>query len=96
MSRNNENKPPLPIQWGEEYWARVPVCPACGDITDSLEQCKFCGQKFLPDEAVRERRKISRYDCLLCGGKKTMVCTRVEYNGHLRGKCASCGAAIMG
>ena len=29
MSRANENKPPLPIEWTEEYGCKVPTCPAC-------------------------------------------------------------------
>lgn len=67
MSRANENKPPLPIEWAEEYGCKVPTCPACGDIMDSVDQCPYCGQKFSPDDTVRERKKVSRMACLLCG-----------------------------
>lgn len=96
MSRANENKPPLPIEWVEEYGCKVPTCPACGDITDSVEQCPYCGQKFLPDDTVRERKKVSRMACLLCGTEHALVITRDAYNGHIRGVCEACGAKMMG
>lgn len=96
MSRANENKPPLPIEWAEEYGCKVPTCPACGDITDSAEQCPYCGQKFLPDDTVRERKEVKRMACLLCGTEHALVFTRDAYNGHIRGVCEACGAKMMG
>lgn len=83
MSRANENKPPLPIEWAEEYGCKVPTCP-------------YCGQKFSPDDTVRERKKVSRMACLLCGTEHALVITRDAYNGHIRGVCEACGAKMMG
>lgn len=75
---------------------KVPTCPACGDIMDSVDQCPYCGQKFSPDDTVRERKKVSRMACLLCGTEHALVITRVAYNGHIRGVCEACGAKMMG
>ena len=97
MSKANENKPPLPIEWADEYGCKVPTCPACVDITDSVDQCPYCGQKFLPDERTEELKKPPkqvRTICLVCG-ENTMVGTRSWYNGHFRGKCEKCGAVMM-
>ena len=71
-------------------------CPACGDIMDSVEQCPYCGQRVLPDDTVRERKKVSRMACLLCGTEHALVITRGAYNGHIRGVCEACGAKMMG
>lgn len=95
MSKANENKPPLPIEWAEEYGCKVPTCPACGDITGSVDQCPYCGQKFLPDDTVRERKEVKRMACFLCGTEHALVITRDAYNGHIRRVCEACGQKMM-
>lgn len=91
----NKDAPPLHIKWVDDYYDKIPQCPMCEMIVNSLDQCESCGQRFLPDAIVRERRKVFRLSCPRCGGKDTMVCLQVEYNGHLRGTCAACGAIVM-
>lgn len=69
MSRANENKPPLPIEWAEEYGCKVPTCPACGDITDSVEPCPHCGEQASIEQAALGSKKYLVWwvRCKLCG-----------------------------
>lgn len=44
---------PMPLKWTESYDCHIdslipePVCPYCGDMPYSTEQCVFCGQRFI-------------------------------------------------
>lgn len=40
-----------------------------------------------------ERIPLERLDCIMCGGKGTIVGTRAK-NGHFHGECEVCGCRI--
>ena len=95
----NGKKTPVKIGWAEEFGGGVyPKCPACGEMPYSTERCVFCGQRFIQDEKVKEFNEPmpeERMDCLICGGKGTIVGQRARTNGHFHGRCANCGAVMM-
>lgn len=97
--KENGRKPPLKIGWSEEYGGVWPVCPACGEMPYSTERCVFCGQRFIQeDEQLQEYNKPmpeERRDCLMCGGKATVIGRRARGNGHFHGECERCGARVM-
>lgn len=37
---------PVPLGWQDGYGGKEPVCPHCGEMPYSYEQCVFCGQRF--------------------------------------------------
>lgn len=94
----NGRQPARNLNWVSGYQdEKIPVCPACGAATYSLERCIFCGQKFLPDERTEELKKppeTVRKTCPVCGGE-TMIGTHSRYNGHFHGKCEKCGARML-
>lgn len=47
------------------------------------------------NDAVRERKEVTRMACLLCGTEHALVITRDAYNGHIRGVCEACGAKMI-
>jgi len=42
-----------------------------------------------------EKLSGERMDCIMCGGKGTLVGNRSKFNGHFHGECEACGARIM-
>lgn len=97
---------PVPLLWVDSFDGMrdiiirggEPQCPHCGDMPYSLQQCVFCGQRFIQDEAVAEYNKppeTVKLNCPMCGGEKTLVGARSRINGHFHGKCEKCGCAIM-
>ena len=62
---------PMPLRWTESYDCQTdspipePVCPYCGDMPYSTEQCMFCGQRFVlegyhdPDTQAGQRQDRS-------------------------------------
>lgn len=96
----NGRKPPIRIAWEKDYDGGVyPACPACGEMPYSTERCIFCGQKFIQDDKKLQDYATPpeevRMDCVVCGGKNTMVGTRAKSNGHFHGRCEACGALMM-
>lgn len=95
----NANAALLPIKWADGYDGGVsPQCPACGEMPYSTEQCIFCGQRFVQDEATVEYSKPPeevRLDCIMCGGIGSLVGVRARYNGHFHGHCEKCGCTVM-
>ena len=97
---------PVPLSWKDSYDGcrdviikdSDPVCPHCGEMPYSYEQCVFCGQRFVQDEKIEEMSEPPEeetIDCLLCGGEGTMKGYRAKVNGHFHGKCEKCGAVMM-
>lgn len=95
----NGKKPPVKIGWDESYGGTWPKCPACGEMPYSTERRVFCGQRFIQnDEAVEEYNTPTpeeRLDCIMCGGKGTLVGRRARSNGHFHGVCEKCGARVL-
>lgn len=86
----------LPIEF--DGYGNIPVCPICGEMPYSTEQCHWCGQHFVQDEKIAEYNKpapVERMTCPNCGGKNTMVGTHSNYNGHFHGSCEKCGCVVM-
>lgn len=63
---------PVPLEWTDMFDGMAdriipngePVCPHCGEMPYSYEQCAFCGQRFLPitedaaaDHTAPQRRR---------------------------------------
>lgn len=99
--KKNGKAPPLPLKWEPDITGRGmgwPICPACGEMPYSTDQCLFCGQRFVEDEAVKrytETPEELHFDCLSCGGKGTVVGYRAKSNGHFHGVCEACGCRVM-
>lgn len=95
----NGKEPPQTLDWMEQIdGGYIPVCPACGEVPYSTERCVFCGQRFVQDEKVKEFNEPmpeERMDCLICGGKGTMVGQRARTNGHFHGRCEKYGAVMV-
>ncbi|MEY8369771.1 hypothetical protein AALA24_13545 [Anaerovoracaceae bacterium 42-11] len=89
------NKPPVKLLIEFDGYGDIPVCPVCGDLPYSMEQCYWCGQRFIQDEEIEEYNKpdVVEMKCFVCGGK--MVGTISKYNGHFHGQCEECGATII-
>ena len=99
--KQNGKAPPVPLKWepncdgGGMGW---PICPACGEMPYSTVRCLFCGQEFIQDEVTAEyssEPEEERQDCMVCGGKKTLVGYRAKSNGHFHGICEACGCRVM-
>lgn len=97
---------PVPLLWKDTYDGMrdkiipggEPECPRCGEMPYSLQQCVFCGQRFIQDEVVKERSKppeTVKLNCPMCGGEKSLVGSRSRINGHFHGKCEKCGCVLM-
>ena len=101
QDKQNGKAPPVPLKWESDYMGRgmgFPICPACGDMPYSTERCIFCGQPFIQDErtkAYNEPPEVERYDCLVCGGKGTVVGGRSKSNDHFHGICEACGCRVL-
>ena len=101
----NKDKPPVEIGWGVEYdyvtdsGVMVPECPVCHEMPYSLEECYFCGTKFIQDDpalieykAANGATKEELSTCLKCKGVFHTISTmrngewRVT-NGWCEGSC---------
>lgn len=59
---------PAPIEWRDYFDGMAdkiipcgePVCPYCGEMPYSYEQCVFCGQRFLTDESGNDNTAPQR------------------------------------
>ena len=97
----NGKLPPVKIGWIDMFGydgGSYPICPSCGEMPYSTDRCYFCGQRFIQDEKVKEFNEPmpeERMDCLICGGKGTMVGQRARTNGHFHGRCEKCGAVMV-
>ncbi len=97
---------PVPLEWEDSFDGMrdkiipngEPICPHCGEMPYSTEQCVFCGQRFIKDKQTEEFEKpseIERTNCIMCGSVNSVVGTRAKTNGHFHGKCEKCGAVCM-
>ena len=97
--KGNGKAEPVHIRWVVDCdGSKIPECPSCGEMPYSVKRCTFCGQKFLTDaiaDAWNEPLEEERMDCLVCGGKGTIVGTRAKSNGHFHGRCTACGCLVM-
>ena len=77
----NGRKPPIKIRYQNDYGMMMPYCPACGDMAYSHERCVFCGQKFITEEAPRNKKEIigategedGTLTCDKCGAHEAMT-----------------------
>ena len=105
----NKDKPPVEIGWGAEYdyvtdsAVMVPECPVCHEMPYSLEECYFCGTKFIQDDpalieykANNGRTKEELSTCLECKGVLHTI--SIMRNGEWRvanGWCEGCGMRFI-
>lgn len=82
----------LPIVF--DGYGNIPMCPVCGEMPYSTEQCHWCGQRFIQDEEVEEYEKplTQNGKCPNCG--KDIVIHISKYNGHKHFLCGRCGMAV--
>ena len=58
----NALKEPIYLTWEEmgnifdenDEDEKVPICPSCGEMPYSFNQCVFCGQRFIQTNSGRE------------------------------------------
>ena len=83
----------LPIVF--DGYGNIPMCPVCGEMPYSTEQCHWCGQRFLQDEEVEEYEKplTKKMKCFNCGADVTVHISK--YNGNKSFRCDKCGMAMM-
>ena len=83
----------LPIV--DDGYGMIPMCPVCGEMPYSTEQCHWCGQRFIQDEEVEEYGTplTEEFNCPNC--KKPGIAHISRYNGHRHFRCEYCGMAFM-
>ena len=91
----NEKKEPVKLPIVFDGYGMIPQCPTCGEMPYSLEQCYWCGQRFIQDEETIEYAKPQTVAmrCFNCGtlGEATVS----KYNGHKHFHCKVCGCSMM-
>lgn len=87
-------KEPIKLPIENDGYGMIPMCPICGEMPYSTEQCHWCGQRFIQDKEIEEYNtpNETEIECFNCGGKIKGV--RSKYNGHFHGTCQSCGITI--
>lgn len=76
--------------------ARIILCSMADEL--EREAGRMCEHLIQEDEALQECTKPTpeeRTDCLMCGGKATVVGRRTRSNGHFHGQCGKCGAWVL-
>lgn len=83
----------LPIVF--DGYGNIPMCPICGEMPYSTEQCHWCGQRFIQDKQIEEYEKplTEHGKCFNCGAEITINISK--YNGHKSYRCENCGCAVM-
>ena len=83
----------LPIVF--DGYGNIPMCPVCGEMPYSTEQCHWCGQRFIQDKDVEEYEKplTEKGKCFKCGAD--IVIHISKYNGHKHFRCDNCGMSVM-
>lgn len=86
---------PVQLPIVSDGYGTIPMCPICGEIPQSTEQCYWCGQRFLQDDAVRayNEPEIIEMTCPLCGGKGKATVSK--YNGHKHFLCSDCHCKVI-
>lgn len=97
---------PIPLEWKDSFDGMAdriipngePVCPRCGEMPYSYDQCVFCGQKFLPDEVCTDKtapqRELREGEPIIF---KDGICPKCGYScgnggyGPLRCRCGWVG-----
>lgn len=112
LHEETKNNPPVKLEFSPSYDFHTdniiergePKCPYCGEMPYSLEECVFCGTKFLQDDEETknfveqnsgEKEEIS--ECLVCGEKYMhMISRRVNGEWHVgHGYCDKCGMKFI-
>lgn len=87
-------KEPIKLPIVNDGYGMIPMCPVCGEMPYSTEQCHWCGQRFIQDKEVEEYSKplTKEMNCMSCG--KKVIANVSKYNGHIHYSC-ECGCNIM-
>ena len=86
-------KDPIKLPIVNDGYGRIPMCPICGEMPYSTEQCHWCGQRFVQDEVIKEysEPQTIKCKCRSCGKPGVMFVSK--YNGHKSFHCSHCGMA---
>ena len=86
---------PVKLPIINDGYGMIPECPVCGEKPYSTEQCHWCGQRFIQDDDIKEYVKpvTKKMKCISCGAD--VIANVSKYNGHIRYRCAKCGASVM-
>lgn len=89
------NRDPIKLPIVNDGYGMIPMCPICGEMPYSTEQCHWCGQRFVKDDEVKEYEKPLTKDgkCFNCGAD--VVFHISKYNGHKHFHCNNCGLSFM-
>lgn len=90
-----EEKEPIKLPIVNDGYGRIPMCPVCGEMPYSTEQCHWCGQRFVQDEEIKEysEPQTIKCKCQSCGEPGVIFVSK--YNGHKSFHCSHCGMAWM-
>jgi len=45
-----KKRKPIKLEWENSYRnSIIPICPHCKEMPYSIEQCQFCGQRFIKE-----------------------------------------------
>ena len=108
LHEETKNNPPVKLQFVSSYDYRTdkiiplsePECPYCGEMPYSLEECVFCGTKFLQEDAdlvkykeINTGKKQEIMKCQNCGHNTLRVSFFKQYGRWqvAHGECSSCG-----
>ena len=88
-------KEPVKLPIVNDGYGNIPQCPVCGEMPYDLEQCYWCGQRFIQDEDLEEyATPIEKdYTCSNCGKVGKAIISK--YNGHKHFRCEDCGFSFM-
>lgn len=88
-------KEPVKLPIVDDGYGIVPKCPTCGEMPYDLEQCHWCGQRFVQNEETAEygTPKLIDFKCPQCGTMGKANVSKV--NGHKHFRCEKCGMAFM-
>ena len=88
-------KDPVKLPIVNDGYGFIPMCPACGEMPYSTEQCHWYGQRFIQDEQVEDYNKplTEKCKCPNCGADGEIHIAK--YNGHKSFHCEKCGMRWM-
>lgn len=89
------HKEPVKLPLVFDGFGNIPECPICGEMPYDLDQCHWCGQRFIKDSEIEQyaKGKTKKMQCINCGTE--VIANISSYNGHMSYACDKCGCKVM-